>query len=226
MKRSLRSRIARRLRGLPRNLWEAQQSLAVLGALRELGWQRSLRDGPIDSTGAPIPWITYPALDVLTQLVRPQWKVFEYGAGHSTEWFARRVEKVVSVESDSAWIERLSPRLPTNAVVMGPFTGEEYHGAIRRAGVESFDCIMVDGQDRARCIEEALGFLSPGGVLVLDNSDRPSETTVVHFLAEQGFMRVDFTGFSAQAGHLSCTSLFFLDGAMLRGAEPREHLGF
>ena len=43
---------------------------------------------------------------MVPRLVRPNLRVFEYGCGNSSLWWAQRVEKVVSVEHDEAWYRR------------------------------------------------------------------------------------------------------------------------
>jgi len=71
--------------------------------LKRKGWFASVKvRESVDETG-PVPWFTYPAVDYLNRLIRPDWKVFEYGAGGSTGWWAARVAEVVSVEHDSEW---------------------------------------------------------------------------------------------------------------------------
>jgi hypothetical protein len=47
-----------------------ERSLTVLSSLRRLGWQKSIRRGPVDAAGDPIPWITYPAIDWIDR-IRP-----------------------------------------------------------------------------------------------------------------------------------------------------------
>src|SRR5688572_22901839 len=72
---------------------------ATLRVLREQGWLRSYRERrPVTQGGEPIPWYTYSAIDFLAERLPPDATVFEFGAGHSTLWYARRVARVVSVD--------------------------------------------------------------------------------------------------------------------------------
>ncbi len=90
--------------------------------LRRIGWDRSLNDGPVDAAGQPIPWITYPALEVLEQLVRPNFRVFEFGCGNSSLWWAARTSEVVSVDHDENWVQHIGARKPENlTLVHRPF---------------------------------------------------------------------------------------------------------
>ncbi|MBN8677275.1 MAG: hypothetical protein J0M29_03565 [Chitinophagales bacterium] len=49
---------------------------------------------------------------------------------------------------------------------------EKYAKAIQQYPFEYFDLILVDGRARPSCIEQALPFLKPGGILVVDNTER------------------------------------------------------
>src|SRR5262245_35910487 len=89
------------------------------GALHDDGWFRSAREGrAVDAEGRPIPWITYPAIELLRARVRPDMSVFEYGCGASTRWWAERVREVVSVEHDRAWFEQTRLGLPANVELL------------------------------------------------------------------------------------------------------------
>lgn len=46
----------------------------------------------------PIPWIPFAARDFLEPKLQPHMKVFEWGSGGSTIWFAQRVAHVTSIE--------------------------------------------------------------------------------------------------------------------------------
>jgi hypothetical protein len=67
-------------------------------------WNRSLRLTP---TEAKIPWLTYAAIELLEQVLRPEMRVFEWGVGGSTLFFSSRVGQVVSVEHDLGWAEKV-----------------------------------------------------------------------------------------------------------------------
>jgi hypothetical protein len=49
---------------------------------------------------------------------------------------------------------------------------EEYVKFIERYSDESFDLISVDGRARVSCFRAAIKKLKPGGMLILDNSER------------------------------------------------------
>jgi hypothetical protein len=71
----------------------------------------------IDAEGNPIPWITYPAMDYLRGLDFRRQRLFEFGAGHSTLFWAQRFREVTSVEHDGDWHAKISALAPPNCRV-------------------------------------------------------------------------------------------------------------
>ena len=71
------------------------------GYLDRLGWFASLDGTPRDHAGY-VPYITYPALRQLARIIRPEFRVFEYGCGGSSLWWAARVAEVVAADPEAA----------------------------------------------------------------------------------------------------------------------------
>jgi precorrin-6B methylase 2 len=216
------SRIRQRMKGMPRNLAEVNRSLQYLGSLRSLGWHESLRSKtPLDAAGGPLPWYTYPCIEWLATRLRPTDSVFEFGAGSSTLWYSQRTTRVIAVEHDQAWFERLVVETPRNAEVQlrnahQDEVGElrtksdlsEYVSSINVYPPNSFDIVVVDGMERLTCIGVAVSRLKEDGLLILDNSDRPVFHPAIEQLARDGLGRIDFHGFPPGAGIPGCTSVF------------------
>jgi hypothetical protein len=97
-----------------------RRRLAAYGEayLKSLGWDRTIVSHQAVNAEGPVPWITYPALRMLERVVRPEFKVFEYGAGNSSLWWAARVAEVVSVEHDTEWAEHVAKRAPKHLTVL------------------------------------------------------------------------------------------------------------
>jgi hypothetical protein len=57
------------------------------------------------------PWLTYDAIQYLTKHIGSNLKVFEFGSGGSTLFWAERATMCVSVEHDPGWVARLRPLL-------------------------------------------------------------------------------------------------------------------
>lgn len=147
---------------------------------------------PVDALGNPLPWITYPAVDFLSGRIFGSLRVFEWGSGSSTEWWARQVQEVVACEHDPAWYSQVSESLPSNATVLLRDRGEDYTNEVLKHGL--FDIVVIDGRDRVECSRVAPDALSPAGVIIWDNSNRERYRKGLEALSSQGFRRVDFHG--------------------------------
>lgn len=159
----------------------------------------------MDADGAPIPWITYPAIRFLAGRVRPDYKVFEFGAGLSTLWWAERVSEVVSVEHDPRWHQIVSNRAPSNVRLLLA-DGDEY---VRSASGGTYDIVVNDGVRRPDCARHAIGSLAEGGVMVWDNTDEVADRTGHDFMDASGFRRIDFWGLAPLMVAESCTTIFY-----------------
>lgn len=226
---SLARRVGYRVWALPRGLRELDRSLLLQGSLRDIGWHRSLEERqPVDAGGRPLPWLTYPAIFWLDRVLRGTELAFEYGSGQSSLWLAERTRSVTSVEHDPEWAARVAERAPANLrVICRQSTGDSltgpaddpYISAIADGGHGAFDLVLVDGRSRLSCVEFSLGFLKPGGLLILDNSDRANLQPAIRQLGQAGFAHLFFTGLAPANTSLTTTSLFTRD---LAGWQPRR----
>ncbi|HTF29276.1 MAG TPA: hypothetical protein VK625_10550 [Flavitalea sp.] len=70
------------------------------------GWLNHIKTGS-NSVSAAIPWLTFGAIHAIKKKLKPDMKVFEYGSGGSTLFWASRVKSVISVEHDKAWFLKI-----------------------------------------------------------------------------------------------------------------------
>ena len=157
-------------------------------------WNRTVkRDN--DPLSYDQPWIVFGAIDFLKAILAKDMVVWEYGSGSSTLFYARRVEKVYSVENDELWYNHLERFLEekqiTNVTYMlhqdegeAKLTDEKFvsksANKLFRKYVESIDIIsdnsldivMIDGRARSSCISQSIPKVKKGGYLIVDNSDR------------------------------------------------------
>ena len=126
---------------------------------------------------APLrPWLPYPVLRFLARRIEPSWSILEYGSGGSTLWLARRATRVVSVESDPLWFERVRGALAERGIVnvdQRLFVEPDRYAAAGDPPAASFDFVLIDGAWRDRCVAQALRLARPEGCIYLDNSDVP-----------------------------------------------------
>jgi methyltransferase family protein len=207
------SRLARvRARLVPKTLQSgglARSAAQIAGhILRDYGWLRSKRENRcVDRDGRAIPWFTYPAIDFLSQFDYGARRVFEFGSGGSTLFWAARSRHVIAVESDPSWCEYVRANAPANCeIILSSDDVQEYAGQI--CGRQPFDVIVVDGVGEARpmCCRKALEHVKPGGMIILDNSDLWLKSASI--LRDAGLIQVDFTGFAPLTAHAHTTSAF------------------
>lgn len=86
--------------------------------LANVGW---FNQKPINDSG-PTPWFTYPAISFLDDILTKDMKVFEYGAGYSTLYFAENANQVHSVDHSLDWVNNITATNPKTNVL---FCGED-----------------------------------------------------------------------------------------------------
>jgi hypothetical protein len=163
-------------------------------------WLRSLRFRESTVT-LRVPLLPYCVMEFLEARLQRNAVVFEYGGGGSTLWFVQRVSRVITVEHDHSWYQRLMCELrnyhvtnctllyepideenPVRSIGSVPginygsaeITGslESYVRVIDRFPADSFDLVVVDGRSRPACLIHAIQRVKPGGLLLLDDADR------------------------------------------------------
>lgn len=212
--------------------WQKVDTLLPRGtnALTATGWLESLCLGrPVGAEGRPVPWLAAPAIEFLEARVGPESRIFEWGSGNSTLWWAECAAEVHAIEHDRGWADEMSRQLPPNASVVHKADGADYVAEIRRYPRNHFDVVVIDGVSRVACAQVAPDFVKPAGMIVLDNSDRRSEGEAVAALDAAGWLRIDFFGLTPGNLYRNCTSVFFRDPGVLRGRpyphESRSSLG-
>ena len=163
----------------------------------------------MDAAGNPIPWFTYAAIEFLEKRLQKSFRVFEFGSGNSTRWWARRVDFLISCEHDPVWYNKMKSDLPSGVTyLLETVENGSYARSVRISGT-SFHIIVIDGTDRVECARRALDSLLPEGVIVWDNSDREEYRTGYDLLTREGFRRLDFFGLGPINAAGWCTSIFY-----------------
>lgn len=130
-----------------------------------------------------LPWITYPAIRALDDILAGR-TLFEYGSGSSTQWYAERCEKVVSVENDQEWFNTIKAKLADheNCEININNNDDEFVEFINRYPFK-FDAIVIDAKPfqrlqyknsdtfRVACLKAALKAASDNCMYIIDNTD-------------------------------------------------------
>lgn len=179
--------------------------------LVQTGWfHSSATYSSIDAARNPLPWLTYPAIDFLTPRIQSTFRVFEYGSGNSTLWWAARVQQVTAVENNPAWAAHVTAQLQaTPHATLLLETSPAAYTAAAQAQNTKFDIIVIDGAHRAECTAPALASLTPNGVIIWDNSDRPEYAPGFAILKQAGFKQLPFTGLAPVNSNRMETSIFY-----------------
>lgn len=130
-------------------------------------WQHICPD-----TGLVMPWYTKPALDEIVTWDLKDKRVFEYGCGASTLWWAAKCKSVRGVEYNEEYAAELWSRFIHNIGIAHFIEERDYVNHIKIIGRNS-DIIIIDGSFRDACVPVALECLKPGGKLIFDNWMQP-----------------------------------------------------
>lgn len=159
----------------------------------------------IDRNGNPIPWYTYSAIEYLEQLDFREKRVYEYGAGNSSIFWAKRAKSVISIENNQDWYLRIQNNQKLNQKIIFIEEEKEYINSILKSK-NKYDLIIIDGDFRFACAKAAIKCLEKGGFIILDNSDWYPETSKL--IRESGLIQIDFKGMGPINYYNWTTSIF------------------
>lgn len=207
------------MRKLKNIVWKLLNVIGIGGAinlhlgsgLKDDGWFVSYRTKQsVDKQGQPIPWLTYPFLKFLEPRLTTDMKLFEFGCGNSTIWYAQRVKNITSVEHNEKWFSQIKSKMPQNAQLMlkSLEEGTSYVKSVVDTA-DKYEVIIVDGRERNLSIEASFQAMTENGVLILDNSERESYSKGKTLLVEKGFKELAFWGIAPSVAHNTCTSVFY-----------------
>ena len=180
--------------------------------LEKEGWNASILKGmPVDREGKHLPWITYGAIYFLMERILKEHSVFEYGSGNSTLWFAERAGRIISIEHDKYWYQKLGEKTANLSNVeykLLDLASGDYESEILNYNSE-FDILFIDGRNRVKCAKTSLKALNDKGVIIWDDTSRERYQEGYDYLKANGFKRLDFRGLSPGKGEAKSTSIFY-----------------
>lgn len=191
--------------------------LKLKSLLLEDGWLRSFHTKQsVNAEGEPLPWCTYAFIKFLEPRLKSTMRVFEYGCGNSTLWYAKRVANVTAVEHDNAWYKHLQTKVGDNVTLYHEDLGGD--AAYSKKAIETggnYHIIVVDGRERNNCVKNAMGALAEGGIIVFDNSQIETYQSSLELLIANGYRRIDFIGLTPIVAHENTTTIFYKDNNCL-----------
>lgn len=146
----------------------------------------------------PEPWWSPLAAEMLEEWVcfggRKVERAFEWGSGGSTHWLLDISDKVVTVEHDAKWADKIESMNDPRVTLLFRSLGSGYEGAIDTFEDASFDLISIDGRRRVACFRHALPKLKPGGILVFDDVQRGRYAQAMVRIERERWLRASFMG--------------------------------
>ena len=187
------------------------RTIALKNYLDDTGWYIS-RDHKqaLNKDNDPIPWFTYSSIYFLDKRIKKGMKIFEFGSGNSTLWFANKGCFLDSYEHNLNWYNFLKDKLPSN--VNYNFSSfkpnADYCKSIKREN-KKYDIVIIDGRDRVNCIINSINYLTDEGVIICDNSEREKYEKGFNYLKKCRFKRLEFYGHGPININSWKTSIFY-----------------
>lgn len=174
-----------------------------------------IKDSLRNKDGEYLPWMNYSIIRLFDERLTNDLTVFEYGSGSSTMYFAQRVGSIMSVEYNQTWFDTVQEMTndAANAEVKFVELGEEYHRSIKLlGGGQRFDIVLVDGRDRVESAIFSFDYLTPGGVIILDDSARPHYSPAFDFFRQKGYKALTLVGLKPTGFSTDTTTIFYKSG--------------
>lgn len=162
----------------------------------------------------PSPWLSPAATLFFDQYLNKSHRMAEFGSGLSTVFFAERTGEIISIEHFEPWYEKVNALFKEKGLdaidyrlikmdeqiesdkeleqqmqstcqqfqLMAAY--KNYYNALAKEEDSSLDVILVDGRARPECVFSSVAKLKPGGLMVLDNSERRRYAIVFELLKE------------------------------------------
>lgn len=154
------------------------------------------------------PWLTKDSISLLGQLILQSDTGLEFGSGRSTKWLALKCNKLISVESNKLWFNKVSNDLIE-------FVNVEYHykevdeenyekstylDVFDSVEDNSVDFILDDGKIRDLVALKSLPKLKYGGLFILDNAERyiPNELKIPESIGNDKSLNENWNNFMVQ----------------------------
>lgn len=126
-----------------------------------------------------LPWMSVSTVEFLEQVLTKEMEVFEFGCGGSTVYIYKRVKSMISIEHDSRWKDFIQRQCDeNNNLIINLVDGEDFPDAIL-AYDKLFDLVIIDGENREKCLFNAWDKIKIGGILLFHDSDRPEFVDVI-----------------------------------------------
>jgi len=180
-----------------------------------------------------LPIIPYNAIRIFENYLEKDIQIVEWGSGRSTSWYARKSQKVFSVEDSENWYKEtlriLNKKSLKNFDLSFTKNSTEYvNKPIEKSDVKSRRVFIIDGSFRNSCALAALDCCTKEDIIYLDDSDKewaladaveePNNclnsvkyafTNLINDLGPNGFACISIRGFSPTHLFVKESTFFF-----------------
>lgn len=116
------------------------------------------------------PWLTEAAIEFLESYLSSDMHVLEFGAGASSIWLVSRCWRLTTIEHDIKWLNVAAAGITVEwRSVLHELP---YYSVCDTRQDDTYDLVLVDGRNRVDCAAAALRLIKPGGILMVDNTER------------------------------------------------------
>lgn len=176
--------------------------------LYKTGWIRSYRmKQPVNLVGEPQPWLALSCNFFLERRLKNSFDLLEYGSGNSSLYFSKKCRTVTSIESDQAWYNHVKNNSPANVNLIYS-EALTYHQKANDLH-QTYDIILIDGINREACFDASIGLLKSGGIVILDDSDRPEYASIMEKAKNMDFKSIAFFGLALGSFRMKTTTIFY-----------------
>ncbi len=167
----------------------------------------------MDNDYNPLPWMNYSVIEFLSKRMNKTINIFEYGSGYSTLYFSKLVNRIKSIEYNSEWFDRFNTKfhMISNIELLYVPLGQNYTTAIQdftQIG-KKYEMIIIDGRKRVDCLKNAIKYLTPDGILLLDDSNREKYKEVFSLCVKKGFKELTFSGMKPNGLGIFYSTIFY-----------------
>ncbi|PMF67077.1 hypothetical protein BCV08_18775, partial [Vibrio breoganii] len=151
-------------------------------------------------------------ISILKERLKPDMNLFEFGSGYSTIFFAKYVNSVTSIEYDRSWFDLVKSQIPSNAnlVYKKNDIDGDYCRSIDKMS-KSFDVVVIDGRDRVNCVKNSIQYLTPDGIMLLDDSHRSKYDEAILYATKRGFRALHIEGLKPSGSRIDRTTILYRD---------------
>ena len=181
-------------------------------ALKQTGWNETRRTKRAVLHEHPIPWWTYGSIQFIDQIVTTKSRILEIGGGNSSLYWMERGNHLVTLETDSKWINMLThdERFDVEKHKIIHIPKEDLKLIVNELENEFFDVVINDGSgDRASIGEYLATKVQEDGIIIWDNSERETDKKAIEHLKLNGWKALEFYGLGPINAYAWQTSILY-----------------